>query len=355
MNIVCSLSGYTYSIQGFNSHKLSTQEKPYSHIHPIMLASTKQLASIVPQNKQEQALLILASCYSFNELISYSSISQQGFTSLCEYPSLASLSNTILDSLMLLDASSIPLPKFALNDSSVTNILDYLDTCKCELSLASNKAEQRKLAALATKEEHKHKVLARATTMYPTKFASWILEQLPNAEVSITSSKQLAGMQPKDTLASYWKRILTSLIKDPANYWSFDSRYVADLFNEIEEYITSDSVQGLEVYKLLDKVRAEASLFGASLLGEPSSKYKASQPSKSISLGTVLASPVLDKPAAECISDAPASKPCKTQYSSHTQYLIALAKWRAVTGSGTSKPSPVSASNNQVTNWEAPF
>jgi hypothetical protein len=324
-----------------------------------MLASTKQLASIVPSNKQEQALLILATCYSFNELISYSSISQQGFASLCEYPSLAKLSNTILDSLIMLDSATIPLPTFSLNDASVTNILDYLDTCKCELALASNKAEQRKLEALATKEAHKHKVLARATTMYPTKFASWIMEQLPDAEIPINSVKQLAGAQPTDYLNNYWKRILTSLIKDPANYWSFDSRYVADLFNEIEEYITSDSVQGLEVYKLLDKVRAEASLFGASLLGEPSSKYKASQPSKSISLGTVLASPVLDKPASQCISgEVPASKPCKTQYSSHTQYLIALAKWRAVTGSGIDKPASSStsnSSNNQVTNWEAPF
>jgi hypothetical protein len=342
MQVICSLSGYAYQIQGFNSNKLSNQEKPFSHIHPIMLANTKQLASIMPANKQEQALYVLATCYAFNDLISYASISQQGFKELCAYQGLTQLSNTILDSLTLFDSATIQLPTFSLNDESVTNILDYLDTCKCELALATNKAEQRKLAALAAKEEHKHKVLARATTMYPVKFANWILEQLPNAEIPINSVKQVAGAQPTDYLNNYWKRILTSLIKDPANYWSFDSRYVADLFNEIEDYITSDSVQGLEVYKLMDRVRAEASLFGASILGEPSSKYKASQPAKSISLGTVLTHNI-DKPVSQCVQDAPASKPCKTQYSSHTQYLIALAKWRAVTGSALGSPSSQSS------------
>jgi hypothetical protein len=243
----------------------------------------------------------------------------------------------------MLDSATIQIPTFSLNDESVTNVLEYLDTCKGELALANNKTEQRKLAALAAKEDHKHKVLARATTMYPVKFANWILEQLPEAEIPINSVKQVAGAQPTDYLNNYWKRILTSLIKDPANYWSFDSRYVADLFNEIEDYITSDSVQGLEVYKLMDRVRAEASLFGASLLGEPSSKYKAPA-AKSISLGTVLvATQSIDKPASQCVQDAPASKPCKTQYSSHTQYLIALAKWRAVTGSGIDTPSQSSS------------
>lgn len=339
MQIICSLTSARYTIDGFTSHKLSTQDKPIQHIHPIMLANPKQLASISPQNKLEQSLLVLAACYSFPSLVSYNTINKQALDALCASPSLTRLATSILDSLILLDASTHKLPMFALNNDSVLSILDWLDTCKEELALAGNKAEQRKLALAKEAEEHKHKVLARATSMYPVKFANWILEQLPDAEIPINEVRTIAGARTTDYLNDYWKRILTSLIKDPANYWSFDSRYVADLFNEIEEYITSDSVQGLEVYKLLDKVRAEASLFGTSILGEPSSKYKASQPSKSISLGIVL-SASQEKPASQYISgDIPTSKPCKTQYSSHTQYLIALAKWRAVTGSGTSKPS----------------
>jgi hypothetical protein len=303
-----------------------------------MVASTKQLASIQPANKQEQALLVLASCYSFPELVSYEPVSSTSFNSLVQSANLTRLASTILDTFLMLDASTVCIPKFSLTSTSILHIADYLDTCKEELALAETLSAQKQLASLAAKEDHKNKVLARASTMYPVKFATWILEQLPDAStVRITEARQLAGAQQGDHLGNYWKRILTSLIKDPATYWSYDSRYVADLFNEIEDCITSDSVQGLETYKLLDKVRAEASLFGASILGEPSARYKAIQPAKSIPLGTVLGiAHNGDKPASQCISgDVPTEQPCKTSFSSHTQYLIALAKWRAVTGSGT--------------------
>lgn len=292
-------------------------------IHPLLTLSLDTLLELKPAsylNSLDSRLLYTqAICFqlatSNPELCSLDSSA---------YPLAISQSNsqliTALDKLVpvlpslieLVTSYSGKLPQFVFSQDTLANLPNWLSECKQVIALAGDRAARQQLDAQLAKEQRKHQILAKAAASYPTKLAKWAAELASFPEVELFND--LAGSKADDTLASYWIRLLAAVAKDPVNIWSFDSKAFQELVDHLDDTLASDSQNALAIRTVCRRAQEELdSLFSSKPLTDSNQiNYLVNDPASK---------PI--QPA----SDAPTSKPCPSQYSSNSQYLLAKAKW----------------------------
>lgn len=305
----------------------STSGKPklINAIHPLLTISLPALLAIKPSSYlatlDSRLLYTQAICFqlanSYPELCSLDSQ---------PYPLAISRSNTqlitALDKLVpalpslieLVTSYSGNLPQFVFSSETLANLPNWLASCQETIKLSGDRAARQQLADQLAKEQRKHQVLAKAASSYPLKLAKWCAEMSSFPEVVLANPDQLAGARSGDTLASYWIRLLASISKDPINIWSYDSKAFSELADHLDDTLSSDSQNALAIRTVIRRAQEELdSLFSSKpVVSSSSLNYLVSEPASK---------PV--QPA----SDAPASKPCASQYSNQAQYLLAKAKW----------------------------